>query len=72
MDPAFFERPILNSPYAYPGRHWELDPDGLPTGQIVQRRRDARFITPIPRRSSTSYVATWTDGASSETPATGA
>ena len=26
--PSFFEQPILNSPYAYPGRHWELDADG--------------------------------------------
>ena len=25
MSPHFFERPILNSPYAYPARHWELD-----------------------------------------------
>ena len=30
MDNSFFERPILNSPYAYPGRHWELDADGQP------------------------------------------
>lgn len=21
----FFEKPVLNSPYAYPSRHWELD-----------------------------------------------
>src|SRR5438093_7202482 len=49
MDSSFFERPILNSPYAYPGRHWELDPDGQPTGQIVETRRKAKFITPIPR-----------------------
>jgi hypothetical protein len=25
MDNRFFERPILNSPYAYPVRHLELD-----------------------------------------------
>jgi hypothetical protein len=25
MDNRFFEHPILNSPYAYPRRHWELD-----------------------------------------------
>jgi len=24
MDNRFFERPILNSPYEYPKRHWEL------------------------------------------------
>ena len=31
MSERFFERPILNSPYAYPGRHWELDETGQPT-----------------------------------------
>jgi hypothetical protein len=25
MDTQFFEKPILNSLYAYPARHWELD-----------------------------------------------
>jgi type III restriction enzyme len=48
-DESFFERPILNSPYEYPARHWELDPDGQPTGHIIETRREARFITPIPR-----------------------
>jgi type III restriction enzyme len=45
----FFERPILNSPYGYPSRHWELDESGQPTGLIVDRRRTAEFITPIPK-----------------------
>ena len=49
MTNAFFERPILNSPYAYPARHWELDPTGQPTQGISERRRRAEFITPIPR-----------------------
>jgi type III restriction enzyme len=49
MDDRFFERPILNSPYAYPGQHWELDKDGLPTNRIVESRRRAEFITPIPK-----------------------
>lgn len=48
MSASFFQRPILNSPYAYPARHWELDADGQPTGRIVEHRREARFITPIP------------------------
>ena len=38
---SFFERPILNSPYAYPDRHWELDDDGQPTNQILPKRRDS-------------------------------
>jgi type III restriction enzyme len=45
----FFEHPILNSPYAYPTRHWELDDAGQPTQKIIERRREARFITPIPK-----------------------
>lgn len=45
----FFERPILNSPYDYPVRHWELDAQGQPTQQISERRRRAEFITPIPK-----------------------
>ncbi|WP_374962927.1 BPTD_3080 family restriction endonuclease [Spongiibacter tropicus] len=49
MTDAFFERPILNSPYDYPARHWELDDGGQPTQQIIERRRSADFITPIPK-----------------------
>jgi len=46
---SFFERPILNSPYAYPRRHWELDDQGQPTQRIVEKRRPAQFISPIPK-----------------------
>jgi type III restriction enzyme len=49
MDNRFFEQPILNSPYEYPARHWELDEEGQPTQQIIESRRSVRFITPIPR-----------------------
>lgn len=49
MDNDFFQRPILNSPYEYPSRHWELDAQGQPTQRIVHSRRAVRFITPIPR-----------------------
>lgn len=45
----FFERPILNSPYARPTRHWELDEQGQPTQSIIETRRPAEFITPIPK-----------------------
>lgn len=48
-EPGFFERPILNSPYEYPGRHWELDADRQPTNHVLARRRRAEFLTPIPR-----------------------
>ena len=49
MNNRFFENPILNSPYEYPSRHWELDGDGQPTQRIVERRRRAEFISPIPK-----------------------
>jgi type III restriction enzyme len=45
----FFDHPILNSPYEHPHRHWELDTDGQPTQRIVEERRRAEFITPIPK-----------------------
>src|SRR3990172_1199858 len=47
MGNRFFERPILNSPYEYPARHWELDASGQPTQQIIEKRRRAEFITQI-------------------------
>src|SRR6267142_404944 len=49
MTNPFFDRPILNSPYAYPARHWELDDQGQPTQQMIESRRRAEFITPIPK-----------------------
>lgn len=49
MDNRFFEQPILNSPYDYPKRHWELDEDRQPTQRIIEKRRPADFITPIPK-----------------------
>lgn len=48
MSDAFFKKPILNSPYEYPAAHWEMV-DGLPTQNIVNARRRAEFITPIPK-----------------------
>jgi type III restriction enzyme len=48
-DTAFFDRPILNSPYEYPKRHWELDEHGQPTQRIAESRRTVSFITPIPK-----------------------
>jgi type III restriction enzyme len=54
----FFEHPILNSPYEYPSRHWELDEAGQPTQKIIERRREARFITPIPKPKKHKAAAT--------------
>ena len=49
MSNSFFSHPILNSPYEYPARYWELDESGQPTQQILESRRRAEFITPIPK-----------------------
>src|SRR5262245_60809309 len=49
MSNPFFDKPILNSPYEYPRRHWELDEAGQPTQKIIETRRGAKFITPIPK-----------------------
>src|SRR5579864_5580595 len=49
MANPFFDHPILNSPYECPRRHWELDGQGQPTQAIIEHRRKAEFITPIPR-----------------------
>lgn len=48
MDKSFFEHPILNSPYAYPGQHWELE-GGLPTNRVIANRRRAELLSPIPK-----------------------
>ncbi len=54
MTDTFFEAPVLNSPYEYPSRHWELDETKQPTDHIVERRRDASYFTPIaqPRKQT--------------------
>ena len=49
MGDRFYEGPILNSPYESPSRHWELDATGQPTQKIIESRRLAEFITPIPK-----------------------
>jgi type III restriction enzyme len=49
MSDPFFDHPILNSPYECPTQHWELDENHQPTQKIIDRRRIADFITPIPK-----------------------
>lgn len=39
MSYDFFEQPILNSPYDYPHKHWELDQHGQPTFEVIEKRR---------------------------------
>lgn len=49
MESRFFDHPILNSPYEYPARHWEMDEHGQPTQRTIEARRTAQFVTPIPK-----------------------
>ena len=72
MTEDFFDRPILNSPYAYPARHWELDSDGQPTNKILGARRRSDLITPVPKpkkrrqsRNQTEFTLAGGDGVSS-------
>lgn len=57
MSNPFFDHPILNSPYERPSRHWELDASGQPTQRIIDSRRSADFVTPIPKPKKTSKSA---------------
>lgn len=48
--PTFYEKPILNSPYAEPSLHHALDKDGQPLNlEPVQGRRRSEFLTPVPK-----------------------
>ena len=49
MEELFFDRPVVNSPYKIPSRHWELDESGQPTNKIIDKRRRVSFISPIPK-----------------------
>ncbi len=49
MSQSFFDHPILNSPYEYPARYWELDESGQPTNRVIERRRPAQYVSPIPK-----------------------
>lgn len=61
MENIFFEKPILNSPYEYPRRHWELDAQGQPTQKIKETRRRAEYITPIPKPKKRKAAASQQD-----------
>ena len=69
--PSFFEQPILNSPYEYPRRHWELDDNRQPTNRQIESRREASFITPVPkprkRRRDQSQLALDAEAAAVDT-----
>ena len=51
---SFFDKPIINSPYEYPGRHWELDLAGHPTDTVNNARRSSALWTALPGASAKS------------------
>jgi type III restriction enzyme len=66
MSNPFFDHPILNPPYDCPAKHWELNEDGQPTEKVLETRRRAQFITPIPkpkkRKSAAQQTFVFDDG----------
>lgn len=52
MSNPFFERPILNSPYAYPVRHWELDEQRRIRDEINAARALEGYEAGFPARSN--------------------
>lgn len=49
MANSFYERPILNSPYAPPTLYHPLDDTGQPIeGEPIDGRRPSKFIVPVP------------------------
>jgi len=50
MYDLFFDEPILNSPYGFPDRHWELAETGRQTiNCIVESKRRSELITLVPK-----------------------
>jgi type III restriction enzyme len=54
---AIIENPVINTPFAEPGRHFVME-DGKPTGEIADRRRPSEFFIPVPppRRKSAAQL----------------
>jgi type III restriction enzyme len=55
---SFFEKPILNTPYAMPTRHWEMDEEGRPTDRVIESRRRSELISAMPQAKSKTSGAT--------------
>ena len=44
---ASLENPILNKPFAQPEKHWVLDENGMPTGEVEEGRRRSEYIVAV-------------------------
>ena len=53
MDNDFFKKPILNSPYEYPVRHWELDALGSQLKGLLKTGAAPSSLCLCPRLEST-------------------
>ncbi|MFW5777161.1 MAG: hypothetical protein ACOCZB_07740 [Spirochaetota bacterium] len=53
MSTDFFSHPVLNNPYERPTKHWEVK-NGQPSGRVLESRRPADFVTPIPKAKKRS------------------
>ncbi len=51
--------PVINAPYEQPTVHFELGPDGTPTGTLVPGRRPSESFIPVPvsRKGKASQIA---------------
>ncbi len=55
---SFYDRPILNSPYAAPSLHHPLDDNGQPLeGEPITGRRPSKIIVPVPASRKKSVAA---------------
>lgn len=49
MTTSDLTHPILNSPFDFPTRHFEIGSEG-PTGEIRDGRRSSQSFIPVPQR----------------------
>ena len=65
MTQVVIEKPVLNSPFEDPQRHFRFDDEGI-TNEIVEKRRISSYFIPIPRakkkgkQTQLSFESQWT------------
>jgi type III restriction enzyme len=45
---SFVDNPVINSPFAEPTKHYQLNDDGQPTGLLGEGRRASMQVVPVP------------------------
>lgn len=46
--PVIIEKPVINSPFSEPERHFKFDENGI-TNEIIESRRQSEYFIPVPR-----------------------